>query len=79
MSCCAHEVGSVGVYSCDMNNTLLFQTGCLTAFGEFIENHALTIGGVGIGFAVVQVMVIVNNSTFYVTTRVKSPFIVRQI
>lgn len=61
MSCCAHKVGSVGNYRCDMNNTLLFHTGCLTAFGEFIENHAVTIGGVGIGFAIVQVMVIVNN------------------
>jgi CD63 antigen len=32
----------------------LHKTGCITAFGGYIKQHAVSLGGVGIGLAVVQ-------------------------
>lgn len=60
ISCCGRAIGAVGNDTCTIeegeNNDRMFQTGCLVAFGDFIKGHALTIGGVGIGFAFVQVI-----------------------
>ncbi|KAK9709022.1 Tetraspanin family [Popillia japonica] len=58
-SCCWHIYGSIGYTNCTLESDNIYTRGCLSAFGDYIKSHALTIGGVGIGFAVVQLLGIV--------------------
>lgn len=42
--------------SATRNNTAQpYRTGCVVAFGSFIKEHAVTLGGVGIALAFIQV------------------------
>lgn len=58
MSCCWKIYGAIGSAQCSLKSPNVYNQGCLSAFGDYVQSHALTIGGVGIGFAVVQVNVI---------------------
>lgn len=64
MSCCEPEFGIVGNKQCrldETNNTdKVYQTGCGTAFGDFVRAHAVSLGAAGIILAFIQV----SHSTF---------------
>lgn len=55
MSCCGHEAGALGNFSCTLNSRTLYQEGCVKKFGEFVEDNASTIGLAGLGLAFIQV------------------------
>lgn len=45
----------VGNFSCTTSYEDIYKIGCKEAFGNFIRDHAYTLGGVGLGFAIIQV------------------------
>lgn len=56
LSCC-DTAGIFSNFSCEpaTNGSRLFKIGCVNAFGDEIKQHAVTIGGVAIGIAFIQV------------------------
>lgn len=56
LSCC-DTAGITTNFSCvpKHNDTKFFDVGCVQAFGDEIQQHAVTIGGVAIGIAFIQV------------------------
>ncbi|GLV32497.1 Tetraspanin 29Fa [Carabus blaptoides fortunei] len=59
VSCCAHVYGAVFTMNCTTDMPEFHHTPCVDAFGQFIRDHAVTLGGVGIGLAFVQLIGIV--------------------
>lgn len=64
ISCCSPSVGIVHGIVCNDNTTDLpeeienahaYEIGCVSAFGSFVENHAVSLGGAGIAIAMIQV------------------------
>jgi CD63 antigen len=55
VSCCDRTFGAINNVTCELNSTTLHKAGCIDAFGDYIKEHAVSLGGVGIGLAVVQV------------------------
>lgn len=53
LSCC-DVTGGINI-TCDNTSGRFFNDTCIHAFGSYIEGHALTIGGVALGIAFVQV------------------------
>lgn len=37
------------------NQSILHTKGCVDAFGDYVRDHAYTLGSVGITFAIIQV------------------------
>ncbi|CAH0554427.1 unnamed protein product [Brassicogethes aeneus] len=54
ISCCPIPTGATGVMTCNQDNA--YKLGCLDKFTDYIEGHATTIEGVGIGLAVLQIL-----------------------
>lgn len=59
MSCCTQTIGAIGIDRCDYESHNLRNDGCVNKFGQAIKDHAYSIGGIGIGFGIVQVMGII--------------------
>ncbi|XP_022905243.2 CD63 antigen [Onthophagus taurus] len=61
ISCCDNKPGAVDEITCRIGEAddMLYTHGCLEGFGDFIRDHAKTIGAVGIGFAFVQLIGII--------------------
>lgn len=55
VSCCGPIAGSMEVFKCENETKTLYKTGCVEAFGDFAEEHASSIGLVGVLLAFVQV------------------------
>lgn len=53
------------MFQCTEETPTLHHTGCLNSFGQYIRDHAYTLGGVGLGFAIVQVGICYKNSKLY--------------
>lgn len=49
--------GMVEKFTCNSTSTTLHASGCIDAFGDFLKEHAYTLGSVGLGFAVIQVII----------------------
>jgi hypothetical protein len=59
-SCCKSKPGVGGNIVCNMNNTdtaTFYEKGCVEGFGDYLKAHAVTLGGVGIAIAFIQVPV----------------------
>lgn len=54
LSCCDIPVGHLDYFYCNSTQETLHQTGCVQAFGDFIQSHALSLAIVGIVLAVIQ-------------------------
>lgn len=54
MSCCTADFGATNSTECNEKSTTLRNTGCVDAFGSYIKDHAVSLGAVGVGLAVVQ-------------------------
>jgi len=52
-SCCVDE----SVDKCNESKATVFDTGCVAAGKAFIKDHMWQVGGVGVGIAVIQVLV----------------------
>lgn len=57
ISCCDIQYGMVEQYVCNSTNPTLHKDSCAECFSEFIRDHAYTLGSVGLGFAVIQVLI----------------------
>nr|CAD7203822.1 unnamed protein product [Timema douglasi] len=55
MSCCSPVNGMWGSVNCTEDSPNLYTVGCLNKLGLFAKEHAVTLGGVGIGIAFLQV------------------------
>jgi len=56
-SCCKSRPGATGTLVCStMNNstTTYYTRGCVAGFGDYLKSHAVTLGGVGIAIAFLQ-------------------------
>jgi len=54
-SCCKRQTGSIGSFACTITNTnILFDKGCLDVFGNFVKDHAVTLGTAAMVLAFVQ-------------------------
>jgi hypothetical protein len=56
-SCCKSKPGVGGNIVCNMNNTdtaTFYEKGCVEGFGDYLKAHAVTLGGVGIAIAFIQ-------------------------
>ncbi|CAH0718811.1 unnamed protein product, partial [Brenthis ino] len=56
MSCCSHVYGSIATFVC--NTTLAYSTGCSEAFGNWVQDHAGTIGISGICLVLMQALAV---------------------
>nr|CAD7432222.1 unnamed protein product [Timema monikensis] len=54
MSCCSPVNGMWGSVNCTEDSPNLYKVGCLNKLGLFAKEHAVTLGGVGIGIAFLQ-------------------------
>lgn len=56
MTCCRIPYGTVNNAECSSNTTtaILWKDGCVTTFGNFISDHAVSLGAAGIALAVIQ-------------------------
>nr|CAD7261971.1 unnamed protein product [Timema shepardi] len=54
MSCCSPVNGMWGSVNCTEDSPNLYTVGCLNKLGLFAKEHAVTLGGVGIGIAFLQ-------------------------
>nr|CAD7414593.1 unnamed protein product [Timema poppensis] len=59
MSCCSPVNGMWGSVNCTEDSPNLYTVGCLNKLGLFAKEHAVTLGGVGIGIAFLQMLGIV--------------------
>ncbi|XP_065173908.1 CD63 antigen-like [Atheta coriaria] len=59
LSCCTIPPGTVGEYVCNKEAKGFHKSGCESAFGTYVREHAVTIGSIGLSFAAVQVLAIV--------------------
>lgn len=48
-------LGAIGTQTCTVGSGTLYKTGCLTKFGAYISEHAISLGAVGIALAFFQV------------------------
>ncbi|XP_076651837.1 uncharacterized protein LOC143358539 [Halictus rubicundus] len=67
-TCCDDQMGTTGKTNCTLSSPTLHREGCYQNFLHFIAAHALQLGGVGIGIAVVQltgIMIISIGTTIY--------------
>lgn len=56
MSCCKPEIGIIGTKECKLDQTTkVYQTGCAVEFGNFVREHAVSLGASGIILAFIQV------------------------
>lgn len=58
VSCCKSKPGATGQSYCNLNNSdtaVYYTTGCVKGFGNYVKGHAVTLGGVGIAIACIQV------------------------
>lgn len=55
ISCCDIPAGSFWNVTCDLNSPGLHREGCLDAFSDYIEGHAVSIESVGLTLAIIQV------------------------
>ncbi|XP_063921647.1 CD63 antigen-like isoform X2 [Zophobas morio] len=56
-SCCVSKPGTAGTITCNIDNTdtaTYFKIGCVEGFGDYLKDHAVTIGGVGLAIAFIQ-------------------------
>ncbi|XP_054000590.1 uncharacterized protein LOC128888023 [Hylaeus anthracinus] len=68
VSCCDVQVGAMETANCTTSSPTLHHDGCYTKFVSFIKSHAVQLGGVGIGIAIVQltgIMIISVGTTIY--------------
>jgi len=71
LSCCKIPHGASGDFQCNLaNTTYVYKTGCVTAFGDFVSDHAVSIGGVAMGFAMLQIIAIIF--AWYLTKQVRT-------
>ncbi|XP_025829987.1 CD63 antigen [Agrilus planipennis] len=54
MSCCGKVIGELGNATCDIESATIYNEGCASAFGSYIRDHALTLGGIGLGIGFMQ-------------------------
>ncbi|KAK5645240.1 hypothetical protein RI129_006540 [Pyrocoelia pectoralis] len=59
VSCCAPQIGLIGQSFCDSSTQTLFRNGCVTEFGKFVEDHALSIASGGLALAFIQLLGII--------------------
>lgn len=59
VSCCGQVYGAVNNMTCTTDMEEFHKTPCVDAFGQYIKDHAVTLGGVGIGLAFVQLIGII--------------------
>lgn len=57
-SCCKSNNGATGLIHCNLNSTsaTFYTKGCVDGFGDYLKDHAVTLGGVGIAIAFIQVL-----------------------
>lgn len=53
-SCCIKEVDG-----CNTNKATIYQTGCIEAGKKFVKDHMWQVGGVGVGIAIIQLLVMI--------------------
>lgn len=56
-SCC-NEVPAET--NCDLNSIHIHENGCMSSLQSAIEHNALILGGVGIGIAIIQVILLLS-------------------
>ncbi|XP_015177461.1 PREDICTED: CD63 antigen-like [Polistes dominula] len=54
MSCCSNKIGQIGSSACNITVDTVYKQGCEYTFGQYIKAHAVQLGGVGLGIAIVQ-------------------------
>lgn len=77
ISCCSPSSGAIHAIVCvdseiDVNATDIlpysishpYTKGCVESFGDFVSSHAVTLGGVGIAIAMIQVIKKILNIKF---------------
>ena len=57
-SCCTQVHEGCGKNQLTNNGTI-YHTGCITAFGDSIEDHAYIVGGVGAGLGLLQIIALI--------------------
>lgn len=63
-SCCKRAFGAVGSDICNINMTdtsLLHHDGCIKKFGDYVRDHAFSLGIAGVILAILQVSILVLN------------------
>lgn len=56
MSCCKPEVGVIGNKECTLEKPdNVYLSGCVTEFGNFVQEHAVSLGAAGLILAFIQV------------------------
>ena len=56
LSCCKTSIGTIGTLNCSaLSPANVYPEGCEWAFGQYVRDHAVVIGGTGIGIAFIQV------------------------
>lgn len=58
-SCCAPQIGLIEWSFCNSSTQTLFTNGCVTEFGKYVEDHALSIASGGLALAFVQLLGII--------------------
>ncbi|XP_026757793.1 CD63 antigen-like [Galleria mellonella] len=58
LSCCPHEIGSVGTATCTINTSTVYKNGCSDAFGNWVKEHAGSIGVAGVFLVLIQALVV---------------------
>ncbi|XP_065202798.1 23 kDa integral membrane protein-like [Planococcus citri] len=56
MTCCKPQIGAIGKEMCNETVSSLYRSSCLTTLAEIIKSNATTLGAVGIGIAVAQIL-----------------------
>jgi len=72
ISCCDFQAGAFNNVTCGSRSGGLHQLGCLQAFGDYIEGHAMSIESVGLGFGILQLLGIVLSC--YLSKRIKNGY-----
>lgn len=49
------SLGVTNIAYCNDNSTTLWPRGCVSAFGNYIRSHAVSLGAAGVALCIIQV------------------------
>lgn len=50
-----YSLGITGIEYCNENSTTIWRRGCVSAFGNYIRSHAVSLGAAGVALCIIQV------------------------
>lgn len=56
LSCCEIPHATLNQFECNAEQPTMHKVGCVDAFGEFIQSHAMSLGLAGVILAVIQLI-----------------------